>query len=72
MKIEEVAKYFTTGWIAMDAWGGGWYWHDKKPHTQEIVWGGSQFVLDLSDFDIPPVSDWKQSLVQIKNGKVVK
>lgn len=71
MKIEEVAKYFTTGWIAMDKdWS--WYWYAEEPYIRadHDIW--CEAMLDLFVFQIPPVDDWKQSLVQIKNGKVVK
>lgn len=72
MTIDEAVKYFTTGWFAMDR-NGSWWWNEKEPYIRPEydVWVGSPLTLDLFMFEIPPVKDWKQSLVKIENGKIV-
>lgn len=75
MTIDEfkknIAPYMKKGWVAMQQIGG-WTYYSSKP---EIIyddwsnfWNGSDGHYEyLGMFDIEPVDNWKESLIEVGN-----
>ena len=61
------------GWIAKDASGVVYFYH-SKPKRLTSVWHCDTNYLKLSEVfgDLIPTIDWKDSLFQIVDGKIIK
>lgn len=65
---EKVAPHMKEGWVAMDKHYEYWFWHRIKPSIDIDVWTcySPNDMINLSYlFDIEPVEDWTQSLIEV-------
>lgn len=71
MTIDEfkknIAPHMRKGWVAMDK-NNSWYWYSKKPVQKE----DNRWVSNINNtaylslgFDIEPVNDWTESLIEV-------
>lgn len=64
---KNIAPYMKHGWVAMSGLEKKWFYAETKPDTCNIV--DTWFVknaIDLEEmFNIEPVSDWKNSLIEV-------
>lgn len=62
--------FLPDGWIAMDGDLRYW-WHKEKPVKRQTHWssGGGCACLSELIWDRPPVTDWQESLREIKRAK---
>ena len=51
------------GWVAMDK-DGVWCWYEKKPKINQDLWINSSSCKILSCFNIKPVENWEDSLME--------
>ena len=60
-------------WAAMDE-NGDWWMHCDRPRRNGKSWevAGDGVVWWAKGFEMPEVSDWKDSLHQIVNGELIK
>lgn len=68
-----LASLMEDGWIAQDK-SGKWFYYPTEPKLyEEDRWDtdNSDWV-SLRPFNLPKFDDWKESLYQIKNGKLEK
>lgn len=67
---KKIAPFMHTGYVAMDA-NNRWYWYSEKPmQIGSNKWGnpaaGLIAMVYLSRvFNIEPVEDWTQSLIEV-------
>jgi hypothetical protein len=67
--INEITPFMKKGWVAMDE-NEEWWWYEKKPEMyDDMRWwtideGQHDAISDV--FDIKPVEDWTESLMEIK------
>lgn len=76
--IYDLLPLLKKGWVAMDDYGG-WYWYEDEPTIQKLVydggnkevchWNNSGELFDLSElFNIAPFDgDWKDSLIKVEH-----
>lgn len=71
MTIDEfkknIAPHMKKGWVAMDE-DNKWFWHNDKPVICGEEWL-CRFFYNLKKFDIEPVDNWKESLIEVSNDK---
>lgn len=69
-----LASILNDGWIAQDK-SGIWFLYEIKPEIYSDMEGwnnGNNSWYSLRHFNLPKFSDWKESLYQIKKGKLIK
>lgn len=69
-----LASLLSDGWIAQDE-SGVWFFYPIKPEIYPSTnrWdNGNNDWYSLSQFKLPKFSDWKESLYQIKKGKLIE
>lgn len=68
MTIDEfkknIAPYMKKGWVAMDK-DNKWYFYNNKPQSLIEHWISSDFMSYLNMFDIEPVDNWRESLIEV-------
>ena len=74
IKIEQLIPLLNDGWVAMDE-SGAWGWFEEEPYA--AAWSPVWYADDCENeifqgFDIEPVEDWTDSLIEIKDGKAVQ
>ena len=72
--LKIVSAILNDGWIAQDK-SGAWFYYSSEPKIYSEInrWDtdNGDWVA-LSPFKLPRFSDWKESLYQIKKGKLIK
>lgn len=73
INIQDLLPLLRDGWVAMNS-NHNWYWFIRKPKIMKynpIRWTmlkeSPYNRLSLSAFNIAPVEDWTQSLIEVKN-----
>ena len=61
--IEVLKPLLKKGWVAMDK-DGYWYWYDEKPYARQSSWGYNSLCAHLDVFNIKPVENWENSLME--------
>lgn len=62
--IEVLKPLLRKGYVAMDK-SGDWYWYEKTPRKTSASWEFGDFHYRiLSGFNIKPVENWKESLME--------
>lgn len=67
--IKNVVPHMKSGWVAMDK-DGTWEWYEGRPKC--VVPAGMWTALCITHirldmFNIEPVEDWIDSLIEVKN-----
>lgn len=67
MTIDEfkknIAPCMKKGWVAMNE-DKKWFWHSLKPIMHGVEWY-SDYLSGLKEFDIEPVDNWQESLIEV-------
>lgn len=61
-------NFLPDGWIAMDR-NGMWNWYERRPTCAQVFWAPDDCKSNyMGEFiwERPPVTDWKESLREIK------
>lgn len=68
-----LASTLKDGWIAQDE-SGFWFLYTDKPeiHSDIKGWNNNDSWYSLRHFNLPKADDWKDSLYQIKERKLIK
>ena len=61
--IEVLKPFLKKGWVAMDK-DGSWCWYEEKPQIHRDLWNNISFYIFLSCFNIKPVENWEESLME--------
>ena len=62
--MADIAPKMRPGWVAMDK-NENWLWYISKPELQEYEWYPKNLCYtSLECFNISPVDDWTQSLME--------
>ena len=61
--IEVLKPLLPKGWIAMDKYGN-WCWYLKEPTKDTFYWRLGGHTGNLSFFNIKPVENWEDSLME--------
>ena len=61
--IQVLLPLMKKGWVAMDK-NGGWHWYAKKPKQYSDEWIATGFITSFHAFNIKPVEDWQNSLME--------
>ena len=61
--IEVLKPLLKKGYVAMDK-DGYWYWYDEKPYARQSSWGYNSLCEHLDVFNIKPVENWENSLME--------
>ena len=61
--IKVLKPLLRKGYVAMDK-DGGWYWYDEKPYICWSLWRYTSLYTRLDIFNIKPVENWKDSLME--------
>lgn len=61
--IQVLLPLLKKGWVAMDK-DGAWCWYEEKPQIHRDLWSNNSFYIFLSCFNIKPVENWEDSLME--------
>lgn len=65
---KKIAPYLKKGWVAMSSLRF-WYYFPQKPKLmkEDGFWWGDDKQTSLDIFDIEPVDNWQESLIEVGN-----
>lgn len=73
-ELRRLASLLSDGWIAQDE-SGTWFFYYERPEAAPDAdrWdNGNHDWYSLSPFNLPRLGDWRDSLYQIKDGKILR